>query len=62
MSRDCTSYIHSSPPRHRPSSHHGEHIEAVGAALLDAHCCTHHHPAGGAFTGDAQRLVGVDAR
>ena len=50
------------PPRHNPSSQHGEPVEAFQTALLNAHGSTEHDPAGGLIRGDTQGLIGSDAR
>ena len=49
-------------PRHRPASEHSKKVEAFHAAFLNTHRSTKHYPTGRFFAGDAQGLVGPDAR
>ena len=50
------------PPRHCPSSQHGEPVEAFQTALLNAHSSAKRYPSAGLVTGYAQGLVGPYAR
>ena len=45
-----------------PAAEHGEIVKVAGAVLLDGHRGGNHHPAGGTLHGDADGLIGRDAR
>ena len=49
-------------PRHDPASEHSEEVKAFRAALLNAHSSSKHDPTGRLVAGDAQGLIGTDAR
>ena len=45
-----------------PAAEHGEIVKVAGAVLLDGHRGGNHHPAGRALHGDADGLIGLNAR